>query len=824
MWVAPKPAAEEPLRVRRRNRVYNAVGPRPQGAVRQYPSPRRPAVPLAVAFLCGIAMDRAAPSAWAAAVPMIVAALAGAAWLGRDRIAGRAAILALLSCAGFLLAHREEQAAERRIEGWLPRDGSPVELHFEGRLLGAPVPCAHERRLRIEGAPDPAPGSQGPCTIAVSVPEPQAGCAATLDALRRGDRVRVWCRLRGPRPPGNPGERDPRLAFRARGVDAVGSVKSASLVRLVESGPLTPARSLDELKVLARARLRAALGEESTATAMVGAMLLGDQEMIGQDDWLLLRDSGLVHLLSISGLHVGLVVALLVACLRRVRLGRWGELLAAVAMLSALATFVGAEPPVLRSVLTAILAIAGRAIGRESEPLNALALSAATLAALRPSYLYDPGFELTFVATAGILSLAARTAAVIPAPRALALPLGVSVAAYLATAPVTAWQFGRLSPAALLSNVAAAALCGAVLVSGATALLLAGIPLVGAVASRLAAASVEATLAVASFASSAPAAAFRVPPPHPALAAAYLLLLALAMRSRAPAPRLLSLLLCLTLLGIHSGPPPPGPRQGTDVTVVDVGQGLSVVLEGPSGGFVLVDAGGTSLGRFDQGERTVAPALARLGCRRIETLVVTHNHDDHAGGAPAILRDFEVGELWIAAGAPWDDRGRSLVAAAVARGTAVVLAARGFRATRAGIAIEVLHPPRESPAKAPNERCLVLRAGVAPARVLIAADLESPEEESLVAWGSDLAAEALLVGHHGGRGGTRAAFLAAVRPEAAVISVGLGNRFGHPDPTVVTRLRLRGIAVYRTDRDGQVRLRASQGGFEAEITRTAGRE
>jgi competence protein ComEC len=792
--------------------------------------PRRPAIPLALAFLCGIALERVAPPVCVAALPIFAAVLAGAAWLGRRRFAGRAAILACLACTGLLLAHREGQAAERRVAGWLPPEGSPVELHFEGRLLGAPEPCGRERRFRIAGTPDAPPGARKACTVLLSVPEPEPGSTTSLDALRRGDRVRVWCRLRRPRSPGNPGEFDPRLAFRARGLDAVGSVKSAQLVRLVEAGATTPARALDALKVIARARLRRATGNDTTATAVVGAMLLGDQEMLGHDEWLLLRNSGLVHLLSISGLHVGLVVALLVAGLRRTRLGRWGTLGAAVGTLTAVATFVGAQPPVLRSVLTALLALTGRAVGRESEPLNALALAAAALAASRPSYLWDPSFELTFAATAGILSLSARLAAAIPAPRALALPLGISAAAYLATAPVTAWHFGRLSPAALLSNVAAAALCGAVLASGAMAMLLAGVPLAGAVAARLAVASVNATLAVASAASSAPAAAFRVPPPPLVLAVAYVALLVLAMRAApqrrkaARAARLLALGLCLTLVGIHSGPPPPGPRPGPQVTVIDVGQGQSVLLQGPSGGFVLVDAGGTSGGRFDAGERVVAPVLSRLGCRRVEALVVSHDHDDHAGGAEAILREFEVGELWIAAAALREERVRTLVAAAVARGIAVVLAERGLRAVRAGLAIEVLHPPRESPSSAPNERCLVLRAGAAPARVLIPADLESPEEEALIASGSDLSAEALIVGHHGGRGGTRPAFLAATRPRVAVISVGLGNRFGHPDPALVTRLRTRGVTVHRTDRDGQVRLLGSGRGFEAEITRTAERE
>ncbi len=790
--------------------------------------PRLPAVPLAIAFVTGAALERALPFELAAAVPLLAAALAGAAWLARGTRRGRPAVLALVACAGLFHAQREKSAADARIAGWLPADGAPVEVHFEGRLLAAPEPCEDERRLRIEGRPHLRPEAPFDCTILLAVPEPPPGAVPLLDALRRGDRVKVWCRLRRPRPPGNPGEADVRLAILARGVDAVGTIKSARILGLVATGPPGPARALDGLKVAARRRLSLALGGDRTARAIVGAMLLGDQGMLGRDEWLLLRDSGLVHLLSISGLHVGLAAALLLAALRRIRLTRWGALAAASAALVALAVLVGAEPPVLRSVLTALLALAGRAIGRESEPVNALALAAAALVAARPAYLWDPSFELTFAATAGILTLSPRMAAAIPAPRWIALPVAVSAAAYLATAPVTAWHFGRLSPAALLSNVAAAALCGAVLASGATALLLAGIPAAGLAAARLAGFSVQATLAVASAASAVPAAAFRVPPPGMILGAAYVALLAAEMRSRrprvpiGPAPRCRRMGLLLALVGMHLGPPPPGTTGALDVTVIDVGQGQSVLLRGPSGGFVLVDAGGTARGRFDAGERVVAPVLSRLGCRRVDVLIVSHDHDDHAGGALAILREFEVGEIWIAAGTPREARVLELAAVAVERGVAVVLAERGFSAVRAGAPIEVLHPPRESPASAPNERCLVLRAGPPGSRVLIPADLESSEEATLLASGAELAADALIVGHHGASRGTGIALLDAVRPRIAVISAGLGNRFGHPAASVLARLRSRRVPVYRTDLDGQVRLRGEPAGFSAEITRKAG--
>ncbi len=733
--------------------------------------------------------------------------------------------------------HSAEEGVRRVC--WLPADGSPLDLEVDGRLLAAPENDGEGGRwLRLSGGPEHlAAGASVEAHVLLRVfaspPEAMRG----IEGLRRGDRLRVWCRLRRPREAGNPGCPDPALSLAAQGLDATGVVKTARLVEVVERGsPFSPARWLDGLKAASRRRLDHAFGEEGRCRATLGAMLLGDRGGLDPEGWRLLRDAGLVHILSISGLHVGLVAGLLLWVLRRTRLGQPAIFALSVLTLSGLSFFVGGQAPVLRSVLSACALLLGRAIGREGEALNTLVVVAAGLAGCRPAYVRDPGFQLSFAATAGILALAAPIARAIPLPRVPALSLAVSTSAYIATAPITAWHFSRVAPVSLLTNLLAAILCGAAMVGGTAAALLDGVPLLGPAAASLGGVSVGALFRLSAAASFVPGGAFRVPPPAPLLLCVHfaLLVLAILLPSRLAAaprsafagtlPRLVRTALALALASVHAGPLPRTTASRTEVAAIDVGQGQSVLFRGPSGGFVLVDAGGAAGQRFDVGERIVAPTLSYWGCRRIAAVVVSHAHDDHAGGVSAILREFPVDELWFPIGAHRDAAMKKILDDARERGVALVAIERGFRTERGGVPFEVLSPERHETSRAANERCIVLRAGRAPARVLVPADLEGEGEEQLLRLGVDLRAEALIVGHHGAPRGSQARFLSAVAPAIAVISVGTPNRFGHPDPGVLRRLRDARCRVYRTDRDGQVRIDSGAERWRVEVRRRRERE
>lgn len=780
---------------------------------------------MALALVCGLLAGEALGGATGIWGGGAVAAGAGA-WLVSGRRRSALALLAIALVGGCRFVEAERRA-ERRVRALRATAGG-LQTDFVGRVLRAAEPAGEgEHVLWMRGRPRQPGEPPGPeLTVRLRVRRSAAEPTRRLLALRRGDGVRVWCRLRLPRRLLNPGAPDPLRGLRATGADALGSVKTAWLLSPTGRGRPGPARLVDGVRVGLRRRLDRTLEDSpAAARAVASAMMLGERGRLTPEVWRLFRDAGLAHLLAISGLHVGLLGALLVGSLRRAGLRPRGTLVAGGALLAALCFGVGAGSPVTRATGTAVLMLAGRAVGRDGEALNALALVAAVLMLDRPWSIWTPGFQLTFVAAGGILLLAPRVAETLPGPRWASNGPAVSIAAYLVTAPIVACHFQHLAPVGLLSNLLAVPLCALTLLGTLTGALLVDLPVVGPLAVGLARTGPDLLLGLARGTANLPGlSGLPVAPPRGWLWVALgVATIALARASRAGRVAFVARrALLLGLLLLHLGPLPAG-FGSFRVVVPDVGQGQAVLLRGPSGGFVVIDAGGSAGGRFDAGERVVGPLLRRLGCRRIERLIVTHHHDDHAGGARALVREFEVGELMLGAGASREPGMGELVDAALRRGAAVVLAERGEGTRRAGIPLRVLHPPRHrrDPPLGANDRSVVVLAGRAPHRLLVPGDLEGAGEAVLLAGEPRPRAEALVVGHHGGRGGSGERWLRAVSPRVALISAGRSNRFGHPSPAVLGRLRGRGVEIRRTDLEGMLRLEAGERGWSVSALRPA---
>ena len=252
-------------------------------------------------------------------------------------------------------------------------------------------------------------------------------------------------------------------------------------------------------------------------------------------------------------------------------------------------------------------------------------------------------------------------------------------------------------------------------------------------------------------------------------------------------------------------------RGRLEVTVLDVGQGDSIFVAFPDGRTMLVDAGGLPGANYvrgmrpglDVGEDVVSPFLWSRGLKRIDTIVVTHAHEDHLGGMPAILRNFRVGELWV--GRDEDAPGYlNLLAQAKAKGVPVIHRLRGEHFDWAGVRVSVLWPDSSDPARARNDDSLVLRLADGQDSFLLTGDIERAVERSILANGDQLASNFLKVPHHGGKTSSTAPFLDAVHPAMAAISVGEANPFGHPSPDAIERILAEGTRLFRTDRDGAV--------------------
>ena len=818
-----------------------------------------------------------------------------------------AGLVGLAAACGWLAAETWALAAWRPV----PWEGRAIRVtgrlgHPEVLTVTAIEGVSVSTRLRVDWAAGRRAGA-GPAAHAADG-RSQPGSRAGPPSPGAGQVVEVWGQLRRLRPATNPGGYDERAAGLRSGF--------AYELDVTRWRPLTPEGAaglagapdgvgrwvrLGTVVDAALARLRGFLLDGLAVTLPPGprgvaaALLLDERQGLSATAREALASTGLIHALAVSGQHVAMAAALATWLTTRARWLPGRRRLAAALLVVLYAGLTGGPPSVLRATATYLLAEAARGAGRAVAPVEMLVWAGFLQAAWRPLVLLDPGFQLSFAATAGLLVLGG------PLQRAwrgrwhrwlgrrggerqpLRLvgwagdALAVTLAAQVAVLPVQVALFGRLPLSALVANLLVIPLSalglGAAAVAATAGAVLAALPVspgwegrVATLAGLLgwpATASLTAMVRVAMAAGALPAASAQLAP----AAAGWLAVGALWVlvqvgdarpryarrlrprrlpRARGLAPAGVAVVAALACSALSLRPPAPGTWVAW---FLDVGQGDAILLRFPTGRSALVDAGGRALvagaTRYwpgsppsipdAVGEGTTVPVVRRLLGRGPDLLVVTHADRDHAGGAGAVMERLGTGAMWLG-GLPGVPLDRALVDLARQRGVPIQRPEAGWAWHPApGCRVDVLHPdpaagePRGAApdagagARPPgpitadatgwgkeNDWSLVLRVGCGGPRLLLMGDLEQAGEEALLARGTDLAAEVLKVSHHGSRGATTAAFLAAVRPRIAVVSVG-PNPYGLPHVETLARLRRAGIPVVRTDRAGAVAIRAGPG-------------
>jgi competence protein ComEC len=641
-----------------------------------------------------------------------------------------------------------------------------------------------------------------------------------------GARVRVTTRLRRPRNFGNPGGYDYAGALARRGIFVTAFLWDDEA--LTELAPA--ARATGDVLGAWRERVGTALGRvaDPAAQGYLRAVLLGEADALDPETRGALTRTGLAHVVSVSGFHVAVVAGAGVLAvrwlLRRVPAllarGDAGKLALASGLPLVLiyGAIAGGSVPALRASLMYALLLAARLGDRPPDPLRALAAVAALLALRTPGVAADVSFALSFASVAAIVLLLGRRgrrAAIATTPwrrlarTFVAAPVMVSLAATIATAPLLALHFQQVSLVAPLANLLGLPLLGpATLVPGLVALPL--VPVAPALTDHLLALAAEAAalgLRLARELARLPWAAVATPlPSAPELTLCYAALGLPFVRAGAVRRGLALAVLSVALVDAGYWTYVRWLDPSLRVTFLSVGQGDAAVVELPRGRVVVVDGGGLP-GSFDPGERVVAPFLRSRKIMRVDVLALSHPQQDHYEGLAYLAEHFRPRAFW-SNGVPASAAGFARLEAALARaGTARTTLHAGVTALAApDTRIEALHPAPGGRGLGVNDASLVLRVVHGEVAVLLTGDVEADGETALVGSGAPLASAVLKVAHHGSDTSSTTRFLRTVTPRIAVVSAGHENRFGFPAPAVLDRLAAAGAVVWRTDRDGAVRV------------------
>jgi competence protein ComEC len=738
------------------------------------------------------------------------------------------------------LAGAIEAAQHTRTAAALP--GDDVVAVIEGVVVDDRVADEGRRWLvRIDGVVDDGHGgvraARGSVAVSVFSPGLVAGRGVVVGA---GDRVRLRGRLLRPGPALSPGTFDAATLARARAIHATLALHDDADVAVIARGD---APWLVRARLALRERLLAQVNPRFAGLLL--ALLIGDTSLFDDEQDTAYRHVGAGHLLAVSGLQV----TLLAVVLRRLAagvlvlvpvLGRgWrAQRAAAVLALVGVWAFVGLcglPPSAVRAAVMASAVMFGAVVGRRVLLVDALAAAGLLTVLASPTSVQDAGFLLSYAA---VLALAATS---VDAPSSSAeasagawgAQLWAAVASFkpavvasltagFATLPLSAWLFGQVAPAGLVANI--------VLVPVASTLqlpaLLCGV--VGAVidvgwitwCGGQAALLLEAL--VFGLAELLPG--VRAIEPPSVVMAGLLVLASLAVGALVMSGRLRVALVATTAtmaLLVVQGLEPRALR----VSFLPVGQGDGVVVEFPDGPVMVIDAGGrvpfdptmSEAGRaevlMEPGRRVVVPFLQRRGIERVDVMVVSHPHPDHAGGLLAVARAMPVDALWIAGDVERPGRLMRPLLAAVGQERVRSTPALLGRHEIGGAVVEVLAPaPVEGTPTYPelhaNDNSLVLRICFEGACVLLPGDLEQLGEDLLLeqVGAEGVRAAVVKAGHHGSRTSSSPPFVVATGARHVVFCTGRHNTFGFPSPEVAARWRSAGAAIWDTAVEGETRF------------------
>lgn len=636
----------------------------------------------------------------------------------------------------------------------------------------------------------------------------------TNDTYEYGDVLTINGILKRPMEPNNFGDFDYGLYLAQKNIFSCMNVWLSNSVRTIGKEEINPLiifslRTRDKIKNIITSTF-----PEPYNYLLIG-MMLGEKSFVPRALIDTFINAGVMHILAVSGLHVGIIAGFLILIFGVLRIPKKAKYIFVLILLASYVSVTGFRPSVMRATIMFSILIIGKMIDRNRNVFISLFFAALIILLINPLTLYDSGFLLSFFVTFFIIYL-------VPVIRSIFSSkiewfdnaLSLSIAAWLGLFPLSAYFFSKISIISIIANIFIIPLAGIVVILGfftffigLLSIQLAGVTaFIGYWLLRLT------VLAVKGF-SSLPFSFLYIGQPSIIMVITYYLLLIFFVETCFKINNfkkfrgkiaVLVLITIFTIILVNI----IFPEDDLKVHYINVGEGDCIFIQAPNHFNILIDGGGSPKSEFDVGENIVIPYLRRIGVHDIDVLMLSHPHLDHLEGLLPVMKEFDVDMVM-------DNRTNCDIPEYKEFLSIIDEKKIPYHHTVSGdyfkinrfIEMLILNPvsnkEKINDDADLNNNSIVLKLFYKNTDFLFTGDVEEEAEIRMLAWGNILKSDVLKVGHHGSSTSTNLDFLNKVNPVIAVISTGKNN-FGHPSDKVINRLAENDIKVFRTDLNGTV--------------------
>lgn len=633
----------------------------------------------------------------------------------------------------------------------------------------------------------------------------------TSDRLKvhMGEQVRISGRLG---PPKSAGEFDYQRYLYHRGITAILSASGDDIERVNEPG-FSLASLAGSIRHWIKERNLASLPEKHAG--LLNGIVLGDISSLDEGLEESFRVTGLTHIVAASGINIALIVGALWPLLRILRLGPKTQY-AVLLSFSGLYTMIsGMQPSITRAFIMAAVGLTAWIIGRERDNLASISAAALVLLVFDPFILFDIGFQLSFAATAAlIIALPILEGMMEDIPKSLRSALAVTLVAQIGVLPIIVYYFGQISSISLLANLIVTPLASPALILGMAVLPFEALSHTLASPGYLILRVILGTAIIETESlSNVPGASFIIRQPSVATVVVYYIIIAglglylQRIKLRLRFSNIVLLLVVVLTLSIWAQVGKSIAPSGLEVTFLDVGQGDSALVSSPEGTRILIDSGPSPT--------IIKQELERRGISKLDAIVLSHAHLDHAGGVEKLLEKLAVGSIVYPASAEESGLFKQILRSAKGKGIKCITI-EDEDVLRLGklLELDTLYAPDEVASGEGDSAVVMVRYGNF--KALFTGDAGEDIESKLTGRGI-LDADILKVGHHGSASSSTDEFLREVTPVISVISVGRDNMYGHPSRSAIGRLSKAGSKIYRTDTHGDVTIKSDGERFEVYV-------